>query len=72
VETEVVNGEPLQLGDLLALGQSNGDLVIEVPVQDVRTTFLIRDYDSFWTRPEFVKKEPSMDDITKQNNCKGC
>ncbi len=51
VEAEVVDGKPLELGDLLGVGQGDGDLVVEVAVQHVRTILLIRNYESLRTGP---------------------
>ena len=52
MKTEVVDGEPGEVGDLLVVRQRQGDLVVQVSVQHVGAAFLVGDDDTLGTGPE--------------------
>ena len=51
VEAEVVDGEPLEVGDPLPVGQGHGDLLVEVALQDVGPAVLGRNDEALLVRP---------------------
>ena len=51
MKAEVVDGEPGDVGDLLVVRQRQGDLVVQVSVQNVGAAFLVGDDHTLGTGP---------------------